>query len=30
MAHLGQGFGSQAMRLAAPIEFKPLPDGQGQ
>ena len=26
----GQGFGSQAMRLAAPIEFKPLPDGRGQ
>jgi len=24
----GQGFGSQAMRLAAPIEFKPLPDSQ--
>lgn len=26
----GQGFGSQAMRLGAPIEFKPLPGGPGE
>jgi lipopolysaccharide transport system ATP-binding protein len=25
----GQGFGNQAMRLSAPIEFRPLPPGQG-
>jgi lipopolysaccharide transport system ATP-binding protein len=26
----GQGFGSQAMRLGAPIEYRPLPGGQGR
>jgi hypothetical protein len=26
----GQGLGTHAMRLGAPIEFKPLPPGQGE